>query len=344
MSVSDSVAAIFLDGRSTRRQQVRLRAAPHTEPFRFEVRASDETLLRTFDQAQVSCSARLSGVVRRLSLSDGGVLEVADDEWVDQWFASQNRLQAQIHRLERRWTSAWLIGAGGVLGLLLIWQAVLPWVVARIVDRVPWSAEQALGAQVLPLLMHLGMGPSRLDEARQLHYQELFAPLCAHLPRWQSCELQFRSGKPNAYALPGGIVIFTDDMITLLRSDEEFIAVAGHELGHVVERDVLHAIVRSTAISLALNAAVGDITLLALGGGGAVIDSINAGHSRAAESRADRHAFRVLRASGHNPAAFADVIERLQLAATEAPSAWLDSHPADADRIAAARAAALAPQ
>ena len=48
--------------------------------------------------------------------------------------------------------------------------------------------------------------------------------------------LELRSGEAlgaNALALPSGIVIMTDDLVALAKSDDEIGAVMAHELGHV---------------------------------------------------------------------------------------------------------------
>jgi predicted Zn-dependent protease len=90
------------------------------------------------------------------------------------------------------------------------------------------------------------------------------------------------------------------------------------------------------------NAVVGDVTVLLMGGGNSVLNSLDAGHSQAAEARADQHAFTALRKQGLSPVVFAAVIARMSAGRTpDQTDDWMRSHPADQQRINAAHAAAL---
>ena len=43
--------------------------------------------------------------------------------------------------------------------------------------------------------------------------------------------------------MPGGVVVFTDPIFDLFQNDEEFLAVAAHEIGHVDQRHIVRSIV-----------------------------------------------------------------------------------------------------
>lgn len=354
MSDSDphvDAAGTWLDGRSSRPQPVRLRLSDDgrrlllwsslpPDPARPPLPLADWPI------SAVRPSARLAGVPRRLELADGSVVETFDDDWVDRRWPRAHRLQAGVHWLEGRWR--WVIGLGvaAVCTAVLLLQFGLPWLIARVADRVPWSLERRLGEQTLELLGEFGMGPSALPAERQRHLRALFAGLCQQLPPGPACRLHFRAAEmANAFALPGGEVVFTDRLVELLANDAEFIAIAGHELGHVEGRHVLRSQIASASLLMLLSAAVGDVSLVAFGGGFTSLDTLLAAHSREQEQAADAYAFAVLRAQGHSPAAFASAIERLQQAAPgrfDATADYLRSHPQTADRAAAARRAAAA--
>ena len=60
----------------------------------------------------------------------------------------------------------------------------------------------------------------------------------------------FRKGGrlgPNAFALPGGTIIFTDEMIMLSEHDDELLAVLIHEIGHVVHRNGMRTIIQDSS-------------------------------------------------------------------------------------------------
>lgn len=50
---------------------------------------------------------------------------------------------------------------------------------------------------------------------------------------------------PNAYAVPGGLIIFTTGLLQSLESQNGLVFVLGHELGHFVHRDHLRGIGRN---------------------------------------------------------------------------------------------------
>lgn len=55
--------------------------------------------------------------------------------------------------------------------------------------------------------------------------------------------------QPNAYAVPGGLIIVTTGMADLLRSENAMAFVLGHELGHFEHRDHLYGTGRSLLVS-----------------------------------------------------------------------------------------------
>ena len=61
----------------------------------------------------------------------------------------------------------------------------------------------------------------------------------------------------NAFALPGGPVLVTDDLIREARTPDELSAVIAHEVSHIEKRHVMQAVWRSLGIGLLLDAVVG---------------------------------------------------------------------------------------
>jgi len=164
---------------------------------------------------------------------------------------------------------------------------------------------------------------------------------------------------PNAFALPGGIVFVTDDMLELLQGrDDVLIGVLAHELGHVKRRHGMRLVVQATVLGAVASLVWGDFsTLLATV---PVLLGQNA-YSRDFEREADLDAIAMLRANGLSPAVMAEMFERLAakraaLAQAQAQAASgaagkggllsgdlgiaFASHPDDAERIQRFRDAA----
>ena len=144
----------------------------------------------------------------------------------------------------------------------------------------------------------------------------------------------------NAFALPGGHVVFMRGLITEAESPEEVAAVFAHELGHVLARDPARGALRTAGSIGVLGLLFGDFA-----GGAAVLflaeRLIEASYSQEAEAAADAFAHDRLRAVDLPPEALATFFARLRDTHGDAEGivAHFLSHPALGDRIARAEAA-----
>lgn len=67
------------------------------------------------------------------------------------------------------------------------------------------------------------------------YFRHHLHPLIADHPHLQ-LRVIFRSNEdnsPNVFALPDGTLIFTDAMVLMAKEDDELLAIAAHEVGHV---------------------------------------------------------------------------------------------------------------
>lgn len=159
----------------------------------------------------------------------------------------------------------------------------------------------------------------------------------------------------NAFAIPGGYVYVTRQLMALMNSEAELASVMGHEVGHVAAR---HAAGRQRTASIGgvLAGIVG-----AVAGNGAIGQLVGAGAQQAAglytlkygreqEYAADSLGVRYITAAGYNPYAAADMLAQLNAATTlqarvagkdaNAIPTWASTHPNSLDRVR--RAAKLA--
>lgn len=145
----------------------------------------------------------------------------------------------------------------------------------------------------------------------------------------------------NAFALPGGYVVFFRGMIDAALNPNEIAAVMAHEVGHVYNRDPTRHALRSAGSIGILGLLFGDFA-----GGAAVLflteQLISANYSQSAESGADEFAFTALGQAGVSPAALGDMFERLRdrYGDTEGIVSHFVSHPTLSSRIDRARDAA----
>jgi predicted Zn-dependent protease len=145
----------------------------------------------------------------------------------------------------------------------------------------------------------------------------------------------------NAFALPGGHVVFFRGLIDAAETPEEVAAVFAHELGHVASRDPTRIALRSAGSIGVLGLLLGDFA------GGAVVlmlaeQLIEADYTQEAEVGADEFAHDMLSRNGVSPEALGTMFRRFRdlYGEAEGITAHLSSHPALGDRIAAAESAA----
>jgi predicted Zn-dependent protease len=162
----------------------------------------------------------------------------------------------------------------------------------------------------------------------------------------------------NAFAVPGGYVYVTRQLVALMNNEAELAGVLGHEVGHVAAR---HSKARErTAQRNSILGALGSIisgVLLgnsALGQIGQQVFSaapqlLTAKYSRRQETEADTLGIRYLRTAGYDPRAMATVLQSLaaqnaldsQLQGRDASiPEWASTHPDPASRVRAAQSTA----
>lgn len=156
----------------------------------------------------------------------------------------------------------------------------------------------------------------------------------------------------NAFAIPGGYLYVTRQLLALMNSEAELAAVLGHETGHVAARHSAKRGTRSALGGLAA-AVVGAVTKSDLAGRAAGYGSqlYTLGFSRGQEYEADALGVRYMTAAGYDPYAEADILGALNDetalqasitgTATGQPT-WMSTHPNGADRVERAHALAAA--
>ncbi len=239
-----------------------------------------------------------------------------------------------------------VLAAGSLAGIVL---ALIPLLSVQLAAVTPDAAKYRLGRTVLVQLVALLPGPPTPGGGRYCSdpegldaLQRLVERLGADLePRPAAHAVVVNVRPVNAFALPGGIMVFTRALLDEAESPEEIAGVAAHELGHLAHDHATRALYRSFAVSLLVGVLLGDLTGGALAGGLAEW-LVNSGYSREAERDADSFALARLRAAGIGADGLADFLARLQ---AEEPGVdgllarMLSTHPATTERLAHIRSA-----
>ena len=104
----------------------------------------------------------------------------------------------------------------------------MPSAAEHIVARIPMQAEQPLGRQTLNWLdTKEWLKPTTLNSDARKTIADNFGGLCCDLPSKDILPTRVSLGKifgPNAFALPGGIIVISDDMVKAASTMEEMMA------------------------------------------------------------------------------------------------------------------------
>jgi Zn-dependent protease with chaperone function len=209
----NAVAAMFFDGRSSRPHSVQLGALGGV----LTIRAGDWE--RREAMASVRITPRVAGIHRTLLLPDGGQVQVQDNDAVDAWFPDHHRTAALIDRLERHPLAVAASLLITVVGLAFVIFFGIPLAAEKVAMHIPPAVAREMGEQTVTMLGRFGFDDSKLPQKRRDELQAVFRKYVADLPDPSHYELHFMSAKmPNAFALPGDIIVITDGMVDVIAS------------------------------------------------------------------------------------------------------------------------------
>lgn len=308
------------------------------------LRVSGLARSRVFSLAAVRIAPKVGNTLRALTLPGGARCETADRRALAELERRQGvpRAAAWLRRLEANTGALLLTFVVLAAALYAIAFAIIPALSGAVVRALPQAVVDELARGTLSVLDRTRFRSSQLSLVRQLEIMEGFYALARHYPALP-LRLVFRAGTgPNAFALPDGTVIVTDELVALAKDDREVLAALAHEIGHVHHRHGLRlALESSTALVLAA-AYFGDLTEVTSLSGVLPAVYAKARYSREHETEADGFAEEKLRAIGVEPRHLATLLRTLSRSSLPRPEqefAYLSSHPALPERIARLEAA-----
>lgn len=269
----------------------------------------------TFALSEIDVQAKLGRAKRMIDLPDGGRLEARDISQLEAAMPSKtSTFWAALHYLENHlgWVLVSLMAT--VFAGWLFLQFGVPKLAEYVAKATPPEMEVKIGEQALASLdSRFGyFSPSKTTSARKASIATALKQLCAVVKDCPQYRLEFRQGGmigANAFALPGGIMVVTDEIVTLSKNDNEIVAVLAHELGHVKQRHAFRQSLQGVLSGLILAAITGDVSSVA-SGLPAVLMQMR--YSREHETEADHYALSAMQKACIPPKAFADILQRLQ--------------------------------
>lgn len=290
-------------------------------------------------------SDRVGSIPRHVGFPDGSDFETAENDAID---ALRKRFVGQragaIHEIERYRPRLILFVIAVIALSVALYRYAVPALVEVAIWATPPVATKLMSQSVLTSLDGTLLAPTELSAERPAKLTEAFRQMTALTGRNAPAErgtpaytLNFRKGDalgPNAFALPDGTIVLTDELVAFADDDQVVLGVLAHEIGHVVHEHSLRQLYRAAGVAGLIMLIGGDI-----GSGtedvliqGAALLSLS--YSRGAEREADRYSVELMHKAGHDPAAIARFFELLRDRLGDASEAdFLSTHPATPERI-----------
>lgn len=327
------LTAEYLDGTSSQRKQVEL-VFNHDS-----VHVNDGTGSKIYSLDDVSFSSRLGNTPRVLKLPDNAVCHIADNDLIDAFLKEHGSDAASsiIYMLESRVVYVAAAVVFTVIFSVLMVTHGIPYLSTKIAYNLPADVDRALGKGTLETLDKIVFSESKLGDVRRTRLTARFDEMKMQLEGGRNYEIQFRHGGkigPNAFALPSGIIVMTDELVELSEDDDEVVSVLAHELGHLVHRHSVRMVLQDSAFAVLVATITGDpfstsalvVALPTL--------LINSKYSREFEKEADDYAYDYLVANHIETRKYADILERITRDDTEEGyENYLSSHPTTEHRL-----------
>lgn len=209
----------------------------------------------------------------------------------------------------------WSVFAIASLAFILL--VGLPFFAGVAAPLVPYRWEASLGESVeKEVLQMVGGGKevpvcTRAGTPARAALDEMIGKLTSTLNLQGPLKVEVIDvAQTNAFALPGGRIFLFRPVIEKASSADEVAGVLAHEIGHVINRDAMRAVLHDGALSVLAGLVLGDVT------GGTAIAllgrmALGSAYSRDKEREADLVSVRLMAASGADPRAINVFFKRL---------------------------------
>ncbi|KXI27600.1 M48 family metallopeptidase [Paraglaciecola hydrolytica] len=311
----------------------------------FSIIDNEQNLIATTTIKDVVVNDKLGSIPREIVLPDIGLLMIDANPAVNTWL-TQSATQSKIAKLESNTT---LILASSILVpavLYLFFKFGIPSAAITFAEYVPQNMVEIASRHTLVALDKSVLDASELPVETQDKYQDHWAHISQQLNLESSdFNIQFRQSKTmgaNAFALPNGTIVITDELVELLEHNTDLLtAILLHEIGHVTHKHSMRLIAETMATSLAIDYFFGDLGALIEAFAGLSNTIVQNQFSQKLEWEADNFALSKIPALGLEPDSFALAMEKLAATMPEESKLQhlIQSHPLMRERIENARKA-----
>lgn len=328
-------ASTYFDGKTSKAHEVKV-----VFDGRF-LQVLNHEISTTAEISKCDIEPPLGRTTRVIRLPNGAKLESNALETIAtlEQRIGRNKGLTFVNKLEGNWR----LVLGSFIGLLvflgLFLQFGLPVIADQVAYLTPTAVLAPLTDETIKLLDGQFLQPSKLSAKRQTELKIIFQKVVNDIGgRGYSYQLELRSSPQigaNAFALPSGKVVMTDELVDLSKNDTELRGVLAHEVGHVIKRHALRSLYQGSGVVLMISILAGDVSGLASMATALPAVLINSGYSRNFERESDEVAGKYLRNDPEKTKPLRDILERLTKShgGSAGTPGFLSTHPGTDERI-----------
>ena len=343
--MSVACEGILFDGLASRGRNAAVVVEEGTVEVRCDVAAG------RYADSSVTLQRSIVGDFAWLRLPDGIAVRIDDSEAIARMAQDLRDPQEWVRAMEARWRYALASLVLVVASAVIAYRVFLPAIADSVSRRMPVAMQDFVGEETLRSIDRTLCKPTQLPQAREdALLSKAYTTVLLGSGPGTEYHIVLRNCPAigaNAFALPSRTIVITDDLVTVAGDDAHVMAVIAHEAGHVENRHVMRMAIQSAGVAVVIATLGNDafsISTLA-----AILPTLllETGYSRAFETEADAYALLRLRETGLSPDLFPQMLERLEADHRKRGEDdegeqldYMSTHPATAERIARARAAA----
>ena len=325
----------FFDGRSSKAHAVSI----YSDGQRIRIAGNTDGLPLVFQIQECRLTPPLGKTRRSILLPDGGRCDTHDLHAFGKLesIKGANRAFHLVDFIESRWRL--VVGClAGLIACVWIFTAHgIPFAAKKIAFSLPPDVMESVSQKTLQALDDGFFETSVLVPEKAVHVQQIFEQLLAEQDVEFHYRLELRSSPragPNAFALPAGIVVVTDELVSLAKEDRELIGILVHEIAHVENRHGLRMLFQNTGVFLLISLLAGDVASVTSIAATLPTILVESGYSRQFEREADLAAGTYLVRKGWGTQPLQDMLQRLAEKKPGYPAlAAMSTHPETGQRI-----------
>lgn len=334
--------ADYFDGLSPRAQRVFITVMDDTHfQFTLQKEALDGTVTKEKKRYAINdchIQARLGNGKRLIDCPDDSRIET-DFQNLEQYLPERKRnvFWQAVHYAENHLGLILISTIGIIIASIFLLKDGVPLMAKYAAKATPASIEADLGKQTLDTLDNHKLAyfsASKLSADQQNEIKAGLADMCSKTLNCPAYTLNFRKSPKvgaNAFALPGGQIVMTDELVDLAKNTDEVVAVLAHELGHVKGRHALRQTLQGTISGIIILAITGDVSSIAAGLPALIL---NMKYTRELETESDDYAFASLSKACIPTKSFATILLRLTKGGGSMVPEMVSSHPDTKARVA----------